>query len=147
MNRCVRSPTPAAPSTAHSVLALSPGDSIQCHRLRAQSHKAVPFPTSHANHSFRQSGCHLCCWLSIKGSHDSLPPVRFNSFARVGHRTQENSLCTRLPVIKGYSSETTRWKRCAGQGMGKRAELPELAALPEPSCAHQPRSSQNHCLP
>ena len=51
-----------------------------------------------------------------------------------------------MVIINGYSSGTSRWNRCFGQGIGKTAQsshvLLECVTLPKYPWVHQPRISQ-----
>lgn len=76
---------------------LFPGARIRCHRLRAQSHQAVPAPLETPVKS-RLFPVLLADWLSMGGSHASL--LGFDQFPRVTHRTQEKH-CLPPPAYHG----------------------------------------------
>ena len=59
------------------------------------------------------------------------PPFQFQPFANMTHRTQENSVLTRLLVIiKGYNSRAARWRihRASSEGEDLRASTSSLGA-------------------
>ena len=116
-----------------------------------QSHKAATHPsTLNGNLKSRLSPVLLTNGLYIRGSHDPLPGL--DSFARVTHRTQENSLLIVYQLItKSMVSDTDehpgRRDVCGvWEGSLSFHAFSRSATRLVPPSIHQPRSSANSIL-
>lgn len=90
--------------------------------------------------------CHLFFWpTSYRLKIPTAPSLgSINLLEWLAHRTQRNSLLTRLPVYYEITQEQPDGRDAQSSLWGKRqwASIPRLATFSPPPCVHQPRSSQ-----